>query len=190
MKRKREEWEHSLPGLDLEKLVFLDESGINTIMARRCGRSPQGERLVDSAPAGQWQSHTLLAAVRLDGVLAPMVLDGPVNGDSFAGYIEQSLVPELEPQDIVIMDNLPAHKSRRVTQAIEQAGCSLVYLPPYSPDFNPIENMWSKVKASLRRSAARTFDRVVDAVAEALRAVSPDDCQGYFDHCGYDATAT
>lgn len=190
MKRKREEWEQCLPGLDVEKLVFLDESGINTIMARRSGRCPQGERLVDSAPAGQWRSNTLLAAVRLDGVIAPMVFDGPVNGDSFAGYIEQSLAPELEPEDIVIMDNLPAHKSQRVTQAIERAGCSLVYLPPYSPDYNPIENMWSKAKASLRKAAAQTFDSVVDAVAEALRSVTPDDCQGYFDHCGYDATST
>jgi transposase len=190
VKRKREEWEQCLPGLDLEKLVFLDESGINTAMARRYGRCPQHERLVDSAPAGLWQSNTLLAAVRLDGVLAPMVLDGPVNGDSFAGYIERSLVPELEPGDIVVMDNLPAHKNQRVTQAIEAIGCSLVYLPPYSPDFNPIENMWSKVKASLRKAAARTFDSVVDAVAEALRAVTPDDCQGYFGHCGYDATSS
>jgi transposase len=187
VKSRREEWEQCLPGLNLEKLVFLDESGINTIMARRYGRCAQNKRLVDSAPAGQWQSNTLLAAVRLDGVIAPMVFDGPVNGDSFAGYIELSLVPELEPKDIVIMDNLPAHKSQRVTQAIEGAGCSLVYLPPYSPDFNPIENMWSKVKASLRKTAARTFESVIDAVAEALTSVTLEDCQGYFDHCGYDA---
>lgn len=190
MKAQRQAWEQCLPGLDLDKLVFLDESGVHTTLARRCGRSPQGQRLVDAAPAGQWQSHTLLAAVRLEGVIAPMVLDGPVNGASFAGYIETSLVPELEPGDMVIMDNLPAHKSVRVTQAIEGAGCTLVYLPPYSPDLNPIENLWSKVKASLRKAAARTFAGLVDAVAEALRAVTPDDCDGYFDHCGYDATAT
>jgi transposase len=188
VKRQREDWEQCLPGLDLEKLVFLDESGINTAMARRYGRCAQSQRLVDSVPAGQWQSNTLLAAVRLDGVVAPMVLDGPVNGDSFAGYIEQSLVPELAAGDVVIMDNLPAHKSQRVTQAIEGAGCTLVYLPPYSPDLNPIENMWSKVKASLRQAAARTFDTVVDAVGAALLAVTPDDCDGYFCHCGYDAT--
>jgi len=192
VKRKREDWEQCqcLPGVDFEKFVFLDECGINTAMARRYGRSPQGERLVDSAPAGQWQSNTLLSAMRLTGVVAPMVLDGPINGESFATYIEQSLVPELEPGDIVVMDNLPAHKSQRVTQAIEGAGCSLVYLPPYSPDFNPIENMWSKVKAWLRKAAARTFGGIVDAVAEALLAVTPDDCQGYFGHCGYDATPT
>lgn len=188
MKREREIWEQCLPGLDPEKLVFLDESGMNTAMARRYGRCSQGKRLVDSVPAGHWQSNTLLAAIRLDGVFAPMVLDGPVNGESFAGYIEQSLVPELAAGDIVIMDNLPAHKSQRITQAIEGAGCTLVYLPPYSPDFNPIENMWSKVKASLRKAAARTFGTVVDAVRDALLAVTPDDCDGYFCHCGYDAT--
>lgn len=174
----------------MEKLVFLDESGINTAMARRYGRCAQGKRLVDSAPAGLWQSNTLLAAVRLDGVVAPMVLDGPVNGEAFAGYIEQCLVRELEPGDIVIMDNLPAHKSVRVTQAIEGAGCSLVYLPPYSPDLNPIENMWSKVKAWLGKAAARTFETVVDAVGQALLAVNTTDCQGYFSHCGYNATPT
>ena len=157
MKRKREEWEQCLPGLDLEKLVFLDESGINMAMARRYGRCHQSQRLVDSAPAGQWKSNTLLAAVRLDGVVAPMVLDGPVNGESFAGYIEQSLRPELKPGDIVIMDNLPAHKSQRVTQAIAGAGCLLVYLPPYSPDFNPIENMVSvRQTAPVRRSGVGT----------------------------------
>lgn len=189
VKRKREQWEQCLPGLDLEKLVFLDESGINTAMARRYGRCLQSKRLVDSAPAGLWQSNTLLAAVRLDGVVAPMVLDGPVNGEVFASYIELSLVPELEAGDIVIMDNLPAHKNLRVTKAIEGAGCLLVYLPPYSPDFNPIENMWSKVKAWLRKAAARTFETVVEAVGEALLAVTTTDCQGYFSHCGYDATS-
>ena len=189
VKHKREVWEQCLAGLDLEKLVFLDESGINTAMARRYGRCLQNKRLVDSTPAGLWQSNTLLAAVRLDGVVAPMVLDGPVNGDIFASYIERSLVPELEPDDIVIMDNLPAHKSLRVTQAIEAAGCLLVYLPPYSPDFNPIENMWSKVKAWLRKAAARTFETVVQAVGEALLAVTTADCQGFFSHCGYDATS-
>ena len=180
MKRKREDWEECRAGLDDEKMVFLDESGINTAMARRYGRLPRHERLVDSAPAGHRQSNTLLAAVRLDGVVAPMVLDGPVNGDVFAHYIEQSLVPELEPGDMVIMDNLPSHKSLRVTQAIQGAGCFLVYLPPYSPDYNPIENMWSKVKAWLRKVAARTFETVVEAVGEALRAVTTTDCEGYF----------
>jgi transposase len=189
VRRQREIWEHCLPGLDLEKLVFLDESGVNTAMFRRYGRCPQGQRLVDAAPAAHWQSNTLLAAVRLDGVVAPMVLDGPVDAESFAGYVERSLVPELRPGDIVIMDNLPAHKGPRVARAIEAAGCRLAYLPPYSPDFNPIEPMWSKVKSIVRKAAARTFEAVVDAVRTALLAVTPDDCYGFFCHCGYDATS-
>ena len=184
---KRADWEQSLPGVDVEKLLFLDESAVNTAMARNCGRCPQGRRLVDSAPAGLWQTSTLVAAIGLGGVLAPMVLDGPFNGESFAQYVESSLVPELEPGIIVVMDNLPVHKSKRVADAIEAAGCMLVFLPPYSPDFNPIEGMWSKVKGRLRASAARTFEAVVDATRAALRAITPEDFDGYFRHCGYDA---
>lgn len=157
-------------------------------MAKLYGRCLQGQRLVDSVPAGYYRTYTLMSAIRLDGVVAPMLLDGPVNGETFAGYVEECLVPVLQAGDILIMDNLPAHKSVRVTQAVEGAGCTLVYLPPYSPDFNPIENMWSKVKAILRTTAARTFDTVIDAVARALDAITPEDCEGYFGHCGYDAT--
>jgi transposase len=174
--------------LDLNRLVFFDESGVNTIMEKLYGRCLQGERLVDSVPAGCYQTYTLMSAIRLDGVVAPMLLDGPVNGETFAGYVEECLVPELQAGDMLIMDNLPAHKSVRVTQAVENSGCTLVYLPPYSPDFNPIENMWSKVKAILRTAAARTIDTVVDAVATALDAITLEDCDGYFRHCGYDAT--
>ena len=190
MKRKREDWEYCLPGLDLDRLVFLDECGINTLMARLRGRCPQGKRLVDSSSAACWQTTTLVSAVRLDGAVAPMMLPGPINGDSFAGYVEMFLVGELRPGDIVIMDNLPSHKSPRVSEAIEGARSTLAYLPPYSPDFNPIENMWSKVKACLRKAGARTYDALVDAVGNALRAVSPEDCDGYFEHCGYCETAT
>jgi transposase len=184
---KRQDWEQSLPGVDVEKLVFLDESAVNTAMARECGRCPRGERLVDSAPAGLWQTSTLVAAIRLDGVVAPMVIDGPLNGESFADYVELSLAPELEPGDIVVMDNLPVHKNKRVAEAVAAIGCTLVFLPPYSPDLSPIENMWSKVKAILRKAAARTFDAVVDATGDALRAITTEDCDGYFRNCGYDA---
>jgi transposase len=168
-------------------LLFLDESAVNTAMVRDYGRCPKGERLVGSAPAGLWETSTLVAAIGLDGVVAPMVIDGPLNGDSFAQYIETSLIPELEPGNILIMDNLPVHKSKRVADAIAAAGCTLVFLPPYSPDLNPIENMWSKVKALLRAAAARTFLAVVDATGDALRSITPEDCEGYFRHCGYDA---
>ena len=155
------------------------------MMARLRGRCLKGQRLVDSAPAGRYATLTLMSAIRLEGVVAPMLLDGPVNAETFAGYVENCLAPALEPGDILMMDNLAAHKSARITQAVEDAGCRLVYLPPYSPDLNPIENMWSKVKAGMRKTAARTFDAVVDAVKEALRGISLDDCQGYFEHCGY-----
>ena len=190
MKQKRQDWEECLPGLDLDKLVFFDESGVNTLMARTRGRSPKGRRLVDSAPAGRYTTMTLMSAVRMDGVVAPMLLDGPVNAETFAGYVEACLVPALEPGDILIMDNLPAHKSERITKAVEDAGCTLVYLPPYSPDLNPIENMWSKVKAILRKTAARTFEALLDAVDEALRAITFEDCLGYFEHCGYGDTSS
>jgi transposase len=176
-----------LAGLDVEKLIFLDESAVNTAMVRHYGRCPRGERLIDSAPAGLWQTSTLVAAICLDGVIAPMVIDGPLNGELFAQYVETSLVAELEPGNIVVMDNLPAHKNKRVAAAIEAAGCILVFLPPYSPDYNPIENMWSKAKTHLRAAAARTFEAVVNATADALRSNTPQDCDGYFRNCGYDA---
>jgi transposase len=188
VKQKREDWEDSLAGLDLNRLVFFDESGVNTLMARLRGRCPKGKRLVVSSPAGCYTTLTLMSAIRLDGIVAPMLLDGPVNAETFAGYVENCLVPALEPGDILIMDNLPAHKSVRITQAVEGAGCKLVYLPPYSPDYNPIENMWSKAKAILRETAARTFDALVDGVRDALNAISLDDCEGYFQHCGYGDT--
>jgi len=190
VKQKREDWEQCLVGLDLNKLVFFDESGVNTLMARLRGRCPRGKRLIDSSPAGRYQTLTLMSALRLDGVVAPLLLDGPVNAETFAGYVEDCLVPALQAGDILIMDNLPAHKSVRITQAVEDAGCKLVYLPPYSPDYSPIENMWSKVKTSLRKTAARTFDALVDGVKLALHTISLDDCEGYFEHCGYGDTST
>jgi transposase len=173
--------------VDVETLVFLDESAVNTAMVRTRGRCPRGERLAGSAPAGLWQTSTLVAAIGLDGVVAPMVIDGPLNGESFAQYVETSLVPALEPGNIVVMDNLPVHKAKRVADAIAAAGCTLAFLPPYSPDYNPIENMWSKVKTHLRAAAARTFEAVVNATGDALRSITPEDCDGYFRHCGYDA---
>ena len=189
VKLKREQWEQCMPGLDLDKLVFFDEIGVNTKMVRLHGRCPQNQRLVDFAPAGHYSNSTLMAGMRLDGVVAPMLIDGPVNSETFAGYVEECLVPALEPGEILIIDNLPAHKSARVTAAVEGAGCMLVYLPSYSPDLNPIENMWSKVKAIIRAAAARTLDGVVSAVAVALNSVTLSDCEGYFSHCGYGDTA-
>lgn len=172
----------------MEKLVFLDESGARTNMTRLYGRAPAGQRVVSKVPHGHWKTCTMLCAVRLGGPLAAVTLDGAVDADTFRVYIREVLAPQLRPGDVVVLDNLQAHKASGVKQAIEAAGASLIYLPPYSPDFNPIENMWSKVKSHLRRLAARTFETLGDAVDEALSLVTPGDCHGFFRHCGYSAT--
>lgn len=139
-------------------------------------------------PGGHWQITTLLAAVRQDGPLAPMLLDGPMDTAAFRAYIEQALCPHLRPGDIVVMDNLAPHKAASIAAAVEAVGAEVWYLPPYSPDLNPIEKMWSKVKTALRAAAARTATGLGKAIAAALTAVTPRDCQGFFRHCGYPAT--
>lgn len=173
--------------VDPGSLVFLDETGTQTNMTRRYGRAPVGERCVDHTPHGHWKTMTLLGAMRLDGVMheATAVYDGPMNRDTFIDYVEYHLAPTLRPGDVVVMDNLPAHKDDTVRQLIENADAELWYLPAYSPDFNPIEKLWSKVKAWLRRVMAATFDGLINAIADALRAVEPDECANYFNACGY-----
>ncbi len=174
--------------MDPSRFVFLDETGASTNMTRRYGRCARGERLVGAVPHGHWKTTTFVAGLRQSGIIAPFVLDGPMTGDMFRAYVERVLAPSLEPGDVVVMDNLAAHKVAGISNAIAAVGASVLYLPPYSPDLNPIEPMWSKVKAAVRAVAARTFDAVVDAVRDALRSVTPEDCEGYFEHCGYDAT--
>ena len=186
MRRRREAWFDAQPDLDPERLVFIDETGASTKMARLYGRAAKGERCRAPVPHGHWKTTTFTGALRLSGMTAPMVLDGPMNGTAFLAYVEQVLVPTLSPGDIVIMDNLPAHKPAAIRQAIEAAGAQLRYLPPYSPDFNPIENAFSKMKAFLRKAAARTVDDLWQAIADALSIFSPDECQNYFAACGYD----
>lgn len=154
-------------------------------MTRMGGRCPVGERLMSSAPCGHWQTTTVISAVRLSGPIAPAVFDGPTDSDVFKAYVEQVLVRELHPGDVVVMDNLSAHKSPAIGQIIEAAGAKLLYLPPYSPDFNPIENMWSKLKQFLRKVGARTFDTLCDAIANGLKMITSNDCQGFFQNCGY-----
>ena len=170
-----------------DQLVFLDESGAKTNMTRLYGRSMKGERCNDHAACGHWKTMTLLSAIRSDEVIrdATVVCDGAMDGDTFLAYVEDCLVPSLRLGDIVVMDNLPAHKVKGVREAIEEVGCDLWYLPPYSPDFNPIEKLWSKVKTWLRRVEAKTFDTLSDAVAAALRAVTADECSNYFTSCGW-----
>ena len=154
----REEWRASQGELNPQSLVFIDETGAATNMARRYGRCPRGQRLLTSVPWGHWKTTTFVAALRVDQVTAPSVFDGPIDGASFRAYVEQCLVPMLRPGDIVVMDNLASHKVAGIREAIEAAGAELRYLPPYSPDLNPIEQFFVKLKALLRKAAARTLD--------------------------------
>jgi transposase len=155
-------------------------------MARRYGRSKRGTRCRAPVPHGHWKTTTFVGALRLEGMTAPMVLDGAMHGAAFLAYVEQVLAPTLKPGDIVIMDNLPAHKPTAVREAIEKAGAELRFLPPYSPDFNPIEMAFSKLKAFLKRIAARTVDDLWDAIAQAVDIFKPTECQNYFTAAGYE----
>ncbi len=183
---RREAWFEAQPELDPERLVFIDETGASTKMVRLCGRSKRGERCRAPVPHGHWQTTTFTGALRLHGMTAPMVLDGPMNGDAFLAYVEQVLAPTLRPGDVVIMDNLAAHKRSGVRVAIEAAGATLCYLPPYSPDFNPIENAFAKLKALLRKAAARTLDDLWNAIRNALPQFTPAECANYFTAAGYE----
>ena len=156
-------------------------------MARRHGRCARGRRLRSGVPHGHWKTTTLVAGLRRSGMVAPWVLDGPVNGDAFTTYVARVLVPELRPGDIAIMDNLSSHKAPAVRQAIEAAGATLLFLPPYSPDFNPIEQAFSKLKAHLRKAAERTIHGLWDAIGRILDLYSPQECANYFANAGYDA---
>ncbi len=155
-------------------------------MARLRGRSPRGERCRAPIPHGHWKTTTFVGALRLSGMTAPMTLDGAMYGDAFLAWIEQVLVPTLKPGDIVVMDNLPAHKVAGVCEAIEAAGATRLFLPAYSPDFNPIEMAFSKLKASLKKAAARTVTDLWDAIAAAIDAIKPAECANYFAAAGYE----
>jgi transposase len=188
VKAKRDDWRAAQPALDPERLVFVDETWASTNLARRYGRSPKGEPLVCPIPHGHWKTTTFVAALRVGGMTAPLVIDGAMNGDLFVAYVEQVLVPTLSPGDVVVMDNLSSHKRARVREVIEAAGCRLLYLPPYSPDFNPIELAFAKFKALLRGAGERTVDGLWKFLGRALDAFSPQECHNYLRHCGYAAT--
>jgi transposase len=181
--QQRRLWKEKIAGVDPSRFVFLDETGAQTNMTRSCARARKGERANAYAPHGHWHTTPLVAGLTLAGAIAPMVLDGAMDRLSFEAYVTQCLIPALPPGAIVILDNLSAHKSAAITQLIENAGATLWYLPPYSPDYNPIEQMWSKVKALLKRVCARTQDALGEAIALALDAVSPEDSKGFFRHC-------
>jgi transposase len=168
-----------------DRLVFVDESGAHTQMTRRTGRSAIGQRLVCAVPQGHDQTTTMIAAVRLKGPQAPWLFDGAMNGELFLAWVKQGLVPGLQRDDVVIMDNLSTHKVAGVQAAIAAAGARLEYLPPYSPDFNPIENLWSKVKQELKRQAPRNARQLFKAAGAAFDAITSQDCHGFFRHAGY-----
>jgi len=154
-------------------------------MTRTHGRAPRGQRLVASVPHGHWKTSTFVAALRSDGITAPCVLDGAMNGEFFRAYVEQFLAPTLKTGDIVIMDNLSSHKIAGVEQAITARGAQLLYLPPYSPDLNPIEPAFAKLKALLRKAAERTVDALWNRLENVLDAFTADDCRNFFRHAGY-----
>ena len=186
MLRKRWAWFEEQIDLEPDRLVFVDESWASTNMARRYGRCPRGERLRMSVPHGHWKTTTFIAGLRNSGIVAPFVIDGPVNRDVFETWIERVLVPELRSGDIVILDNLSSHKGKRVQTLIEAVGAKLRYLPPYSPDFNPIDNAFAKLKTLLRREAARTIDALWAAIGRLIDLITPDECVNLFAAAGYD----
>lgn len=188
MAAARAAWKAEQPLLDPDRLVFIDETGASTNMVRRYGRCPKGERLIDKTPWGHWKTTTFVGGLRARGMTAPLVLDGPMNGEAFLAYVEQILVPTLKPGDIVIMDNLSSHKSPAVEAAMARAGATLRYLPPYSPDLNPIEQAFSKLKAHLRKAAARTVEALWATIASLLPLFVPTECRNFFAHSGYGAT--
>ncbi len=169
----------------MERLVFIDETGAQTNMARRYGRAPRGERLISKVPWGHWKTITFVAALKWDRITAPAVFDGPMDGDCFLAYVEQVLAPALLPGDIVVMDNLANHKVAGIEEAIEATGAALRYLPPYSPDLNPIEQAISKLKSHLRKDAARTLETLIEAIANALKKFTPQECANFITNAGY-----
>ena len=185
MQKERLEWRAEQPSIDRSKLVFLDETGANTKMVRHYGWAPKGQRCVGSVPYGHWKTTTFLAGLRQSGLTAPLVVDGPMDGVTFRTYIETFLCPTLHPGDIVIADNLSSHKVKGVRQAIEAAGATLRYLPPYSPDLNPIEKLFAKLKTLLRRAAIRDLDELWNYIGTLVDDFAPQECSNYFSSCGY-----
>ena len=171
--------------MDPERLVFIDETWAKTNMTRLRGRAAKGKRLVARVPHGHWKTTTFLAALRSSGLTAPLVVDGAINGSIFLAYVQQQLVSTLSAGDIVVMDNLSAHKVAGVKEAIEAVGATIAYLPPYSPDLNPIETVFSKFKALLRTAAARSVDALWQTCGTLLDSFSESECRNHIRHCGY-----
>lgn len=179
-----------MPALNIDDLVFLDETWASTNMFRPRGRCRRGERLTCAVPRGHWKTTTFVAALTTRGLAAPMVLDGAMNADAFRAYVDQFLVPALRPGQIVVMDNVRFHKAAGVAESIAEAGCTLAYLPAYSPDFNPIETAFSKLKDLLRKAGRRTMDGLWEELGRAPDALGPAECRNRIRHCGYGAAAS
>ena len=184
--KRRQDWFDTQLDLDPERLVFIDETWTSTNMGRRHGRCPRGERLRMGVPHGHWKTTTFVAGLRTTGIVAPLVLDGSMNGEAFEAYVEQVLAPTLRKGDIVVMDNLGSHKSAAVRSAIEAVDAELRYLPPYSPDFNPIEKAFSQLKAHLRKAAERTQEGLWAKIGALLPIVTPRHAANYFATAGYE----
>jgi len=183
--KARTEWRENQPSLNPGKLIFIDETSTKTNMVRLYGRSKCGTRLIDTSPHGHWKTSTFVAALREGGLIAPAVFDGAINGDLFLAYVEQVLVPTLTPGDIVVMDNLSAHKKPAVERAIKDVGANVRFLPAYSPDLNPIEQVFAKLKALLRTMALRTVDALWKALGSITDCVPPEECKNFIHHAGY-----
>lgn len=182
---RRAAWQLQQQGFDPEKLVFLDEFAANTKMTRSCGRALIGQRVVDKVPHGHWKSTTFVMGLRSTGLIAPLAIDGAMNGDLFVAYVQQQLAPSLQPGDIVILDNLASHKRVEAREAIAAAGASLLFLPPYSPDLNPIEQAISKVKRKLRDAKERSIDGLWSRFSSLFTCFPTSECRSYLKHSGY-----
>lgn len=185
IEQSRQEWVERQPELDPQHLIFLDETWTSTNMTPTYGRAPRGERCLAQAPFSKRTTTTLVCALQLQGLVAPMVLEGAINGAAFLAWIKQELAPQLKPGDVVVLDNLKSHKVAGVCEAIEERGAVVMYLPPYSPEFNPIEQVFSKIKTLLRAAGARTIEALHSAIGKLIDNFTPAECRNYFQHCGY-----
>jgi transposase len=186
--RRRRQWKQHQKKAAAGRLIFIDETWAKTNMTRLHGRCARGKRLIAKVPHGHRKTLTFVAGLRCDGVIAPCVFDGPIDGESFLAWVVQFLVPALRPGDVVVMDNLSSHKNKAVRHAIRAAGAKLFFLPPYSPDLNPIEQAFSKLKTLLRKENARTIERIEECIAKLVRQIEPAECLNYFQEAGYSST--
>lgn len=171
-----------------ERLVFIDETSVKTNLTRLRGRALKGKRLFGAAPFGSWNTQTFIAGLTSEGLIAPWVIKGAMDGQAFATYIRTQLVPALEPGTVVILDNLSTHRNKEAAAALRERGCWFLFLPAYSPDLNPIEQAFSKLKAHLRRTGARTFDQLIKALGDICDLYTPEECWNYFNAAGYVST--